>query len=79
MVFLRDRDNTAAELLGIRHKWGTPMGLQALGYASDTVLPTVILTDAQGNILFSDQTDNYRVRPEPKSFEALLKTTSPAG
>lgn len=79
MVFMRDRDNNAAKRLGIQHKWGTPMGLQALSYSSDTVLPTIILTDAKGNILYSVQTDNYRVRPDPKSFEALLQAKSPLG
>jgi peroxiredoxin len=74
MVFLRDRDNTAAKQLGLLHKWGTPMGMQLLGYESDTVLPTVVLTDSHGVIVYSDQTDNYRVRPEPGVFETLLKT-----
>jgi peroxiredoxin len=73
LMFLRDRDSTAAKQLGILHKWGTPMGLQLLGYESDTVLPTVILTDASGHIVFSDQTDNYRSRPEPGDFENILK------
>jgi len=72
MIFLKDRDNAAARLLGIFHEWGTPMGLQTLGYDSDTVMPTVIMTDERGNIIYSDQTDNYRVRPEPESFEKLL-------
>jgi len=73
MVFLRDRHNAAAKQLGILHEWGTPMGMQVLGYESDTVLPTVVLTNEQGQIVFSDQTDNYRVRPEPKVFEAILQ------
>jgi peroxiredoxin len=73
MVFLRDRHNAAAKQLGILHEWGTPMGMQVLGYESDTVLPTVILTDKQGQIVFSDQTDNYRVRPDPVTFEAVLQ------
>jgi len=72
MVFLRDRGNSAAKQLGIVHEWGTPMGLQLLGYDSDTVLPTIILIDSKGQITFSDQTDNYRVRPDPTTFEALL-------
>jgi peroxiredoxin len=72
MFFLRDRHNEAAKKLGIFHEWGTPMGMQVLGYDSDTVLPTVILTNAQGKILFADQTDNYRVRPEPEVFEKLI-------
>ena len=69
MVFLRDRNSDAARQLGILHKWGTPMGLQLLGYESDTVLPTIVMTDTQGQIVFSDQTDNYRARPE---FDTLL-------
>jgi peroxiredoxin len=76
MVFMRDRDGTAAKQLGIYHEWGTPMGMQLLGYGSDTVLPTVILTDTQGNIVFSDQTDNYRIRPEPEAFESILEKLS---
>jgi len=75
MVFLRDRENAAATQLGILNKWGTPMGLQVLGYESDTVLPTIILTDSGGNIVYSDQTDNYRVRPEPEALEALFKAS----
>jgi len=78
MIFLRDRQNAAAKQLGILHEWGTPMGMQVLGYESDTVLPTVVLTDEQGQIVFSDQTDNYRVRPEPTAIEALLSAKKPA-
>jgi peroxiredoxin len=73
MVFLRDRNSDAARQLGILHRWGTPMGLQLLGYESDTVMPTIVMTDAQGQIIFSDQTDNYRARPE---FEILLANYS---
>lgn len=73
MVFLRDRNGEAARKLGIDHSWGTPMGMQLLGYQSDTVLPTVILTDQNGVIIFADQTDNYRVRPEPSTFEVIYR------
>ena len=76
MIFMRDRHSAAAKQLGIQHKWGTPMGLQVLGYESDSVLPTLVITDAQGYIIFSDQTDNYRVRPDPGDFEALLNAKS---
>ena len=72
MFFLRDRNNEAAKKLGIFHEWGTPMGMQVLGYDSDTVLPTVILTNSEGEIVLTDQTDNYRVRPEPEVFEQLI-------
>lgn len=52
------------------------MGMEVLGYDSDTVMPTVIMTDATGKILFADLTDNYRLRPEPETF---LKVFSQAG
>lgn len=74
MIFMRDPDGKAAEQLGIKHEWGTPMGLQLLGYESDSVLPTMLITDAKGCIIFSDQTDNYRVRPELVDIEGLLIT-----
>ena len=66
--FMIDEGNQAASLLGIDAKHGTPKGMEVLGYDSDTVLPTAILTDQNGHILFTDQTDNYRVRPEPDTF-----------
>lgn len=66
--FLTDTDNTVAKQLGILSKNGIPFGFQALGYDSDTVLPTVVITDREGVIQFVDLTDNYRVRPEPDFF-----------
>ena len=72
MVFMTDPGGKAAKQLGILHEWGTPMGLQVLGYESDSVLPTMVITDAGGRIVFSDQTDNYRVRPELADIEELL-------
>lgn len=68
--FLVDRGARAARALGIVHEKGVPLGLR--GYDPDTVMPTVVVTDAGGRILFADQTDNYRVRPEPSTFLAVL-------
>jgi len=68
MNFLVDKDNQAADRLQIKAEGGLPMGLQALGYDSDTVMPTVVMTDDKGEIIFADLTDNYRVRPEPEDF-----------
>lgn len=70
--FLVDPAGRAASELGILAIRGTPPGLEALGYASDTAMPTVILTDASKRIVFCDQTDNYRVRPEPETFLRIL-------
>lgn len=70
--FLTDANNNVAKQLGIFAKNGIPTGFQVLGYDSDTVLPTVIITDAKGKIVFADLTDNYRVRPEPETFLKVI-------
>jgi len=66
--FWEDRGNAAARALNIVDPAGLPLGMEALGYGSDTPLPTAILVDAQGTILYSDQAENYRVRPEPRAY-----------
>ncbi len=48
------------------------MGLQTLGYNKDTVIPTVIITDKDGKLIYVDLTDNYRVRPEPEIFIKII-------
>ena len=70
--FLTDTDNKVAKQLGIFSENGIPAGFQVFGYDSDTVLPTVIITDVSGKIIFLDETDNYRVRPEPETFLRVL-------
>jgi peroxiredoxin len=72
--FLVDKDNLLADTLGIGVRHGVPVGMPG-GYAPHTVLPTLIVTNASGTIIFSDQTDNYRVRPEPDVFLAILRRT----
>ncbi len=73
ITFLVDADNTLATMLDIAAPGGLPAGLQALGYASDTVLPTVILLNEKGVVIHLNQTDNYRVRPEPAQFLSILR------
>ena len=58
-AFKVDRGNAAARELGIADEVG--------------VMPTVIVTNANGTILYSDETDNYRVRPEPDIYLSILK------
>ena len=72
LKFLVDRDNAMVKRLGIVAWNGLPAAAKALGYGRDTVMPTVILTDAAGKILFSDITDKYRVRPDPEKFLAVF-------
>jgi peroxiredoxin len=71
--FLTDDNNQAARQLGIAHSFGVPMGMQVLGYDSETVMPTVIIAEVGGRILWADETDNYRVRPDPDVFLEILR------
>jgi peroxiredoxin len=71
--FWVDEGLEAAGQLGIRQGDGVPAGPLARQYGKDTVYPTVIITDENGKILFADQTDNYRVRPEPAVFLRVLQ------
>lgn len=71
--FLTDKGNAAAQALGIENINGTPMGMQMLGYDDNTVLPTVIITGRDGKIVWTHETDNYRIRPEPHIFLDVLR------
>lgn len=70
--FLLDPGSKAARQIQIAHLAGLPPMLLKQGYDEDTIFPTVVLTNADGKIIFSDQTDNYRVRPEPETFLSVL-------
>lgn len=71
--FLTDEGNAAARALGIEHRNGTPMGMQMFGYDNDTVLPTVVITGRDGKIVWTHETDNYRIRPEPDIYLDVLR------
>jgi peroxiredoxin len=70
--FCVDEEGELARRLGIEHIGGVPFLMDKLGYDSDSVLPTVVITDPSRRIIFVDLTDNYRVRPEPSTFLAAL-------
>lgn len=63
---LQDEDLKGAKVLGIEDIDGSPVGMP--GYPKDTVMATVIALDEEGNVLFGDETDNYRRRPLPETF-----------
>ncbi len=65
--FWVDTDCNAAAGLGLLQHDGVPVGLRGR-YGRDTVLPTTILLDAEARVIYSDETDNYRVRPRPEIF-----------
>ena len=71
-TFLVDAGAKLAEEWNIGVKNGVPVGMPG-GYDADTVMPTLLMTNAAGTIIFSDQTDNYRVRPEPDVYLSILR------
>lgn len=71
-IFLTDRNNQSAVQLGINHANGLPKGLELMGYSSDTVYPTVIVTNKVGEIIYLDETPSFRNRPEPKAYLNIL-------
>lgn len=71
--FYTDEGNGAARALGIENRHGLPMGMQMMGYDSETVLPTVIITDQEGQVVWVHETDNYRIRPEPDVYLEVLR------
>ncbi|MDZ7644220.1 MAG: peroxiredoxin family protein [Woeseiaceae bacterium] len=72
LAFWVDEGNTVAESLHIAVRDGVP-AWQPGNYGRDTVMPTVVVTNANGTIVYADQTDSYRVRPEPDVFLAILR------
>lgn len=77
--FLTDEGNRVAQALDIEMKNGLPMGMGLLGYGPDTVFPTAIVLDPKGTIRWLDQTDNYRVRPDPGVFLPILRQFAASG
>ncbi len=73
-LFLQDPHNQVARQLGILSEFGIPTGLEVMGYETEAPMPTVIITDATGTVVWVDETDNYRVRPEPGQFLKVLRT-----
>lgn len=70
MQFYVDDNNQAAHKLGIVHRYGVPLGI--LGYGQDTVLPTVLMTDEAGKLIYVDLTDNFRIRPRAEALKEVL-------
>ena len=76
IAFYSDIDNAAGRVLKIHNPAGLPLGMEVLGYRSETVLPTIIGVEAGGNIRWTHETDNYRVRPAPEIIIAAMTTST---
>lgn len=72
VMWLQDRDAQAARKLGIELRYGVPAGLRLLGHGQHTIMPTLVVTNRDGDVVFVDQSDNYRLRPAPQTFLKVL-------
>lgn len=72
MTFAVDEGLELAKKWKLVHVGGATAGQQDDG-ALDTVFPTIVVTDASNKIVWMDETDNYRVRPEPEVFLSILR------
>ena len=72
MTFAVDRNYVVAKQLNIFHDNALPSNAGLDDYGSDSVYPTVVITDEDNRVIWSDLTDNYRVRPEPDIFLKIL-------
>ncbi len=71
MLFGIDDDLAVTRAFQLLHEGGKPAGTP--GGAEDTVMPTLLVADADNRIVWLDETDNYRVRPEPAVFLEILQ------
>ena len=71
MQFYIDADGAAAQALDLVQVGGTP-AIYSAGTNGDTTVPTVMITDARGTVLWVDSSDNHRIRPEPTAFLEVL-------
>ncbi len=71
MDFFVDADGAAARALDLVQAGGVPM-IYGAGTDGDTVVPTVLITDARGTVIWRAVADNHRVRPDPEVFLEVL-------
>ncbi|HSH01298.1 MAG TPA: peroxiredoxin family protein [Anaerolineae bacterium] len=70
--FWIDTDNKVAQQLNIDDADSVPFGLEYSGYSTETVLPTTIITNPDGKMIYIDLPVTYRDRPEVKTFLQIL-------
>lgn len=78
MDFFVDAGGGAARALDIRQEGGVPM-IYGAGTDGDTVVPTVLITDARGVVIWRAVADNHRVRPDPEVFLEVLDAAGITG
>ena len=73
--FLSDRDLEVTDLFGLRNQ-GFHSGMP--GQAKALPVPTSILADARGKIVWMDQSENYQRRSDPDYVMSALHESLPA-
>lgn len=68
---LSDPDAAFVTALGLLHKGGNPMN------GTDIARPARLLINRDGRILWSDVSENYRVRPTPQAILEQAKAIAP--
>jgi peroxiredoxin len=71
MDFFIDTGGEASRALDLVQAGGVPVIFGA-GTDGDTVVPTVLIIDARGVVLWRAIADNHRVRPDPEVFLRVL-------
>lgn len=71
MDFYVDEGSAAAHALDIVQSGGVPLAFTA-GTDGDTVVPTVVITDDSGQVIWVQHTDDHRIRPEPTTFLEVI-------
>ncbi len=71
MDFYVDVDGAAARTLDLVQEGGTPVTFGG-GTNGDTVVPTVIITRADGTVAWIHHATDHRVRPEPSLFLEVI-------
>ncbi len=72
MDFYVDTEGAAARALDIVQTGGVPVTFGG-GTNGDTVVPTIIITRADGTVAWIHHADNHRVRPEPSTFLEVIE------
>lgn len=67
-----DPDLKASRILGISHMRGLPIGLEILGFESNSTLPASIVTDPTGKVIYRNVVKDYRKRPSIQFFLRIV-------
>lgn len=74
MAFYVDRDGRAADLLDLTQRGGRALAVadRTLEDDGDTVVPTAVITDGDGRVVWVHHSEDHRVRPEPSTFLEVI-------